>query len=256
MKIRFLGTHNCESQGTKLLSLLVDERLVLDAGGLTSSLSFEAQLRLEAILLSHAHYDHIRDIPLIAMNLYLSGAGINVYATPSVRDALLSHLLNGQLYPNFLEKPEANPTIKFNTIEPYRVVSIAGYRVLAVPTNHTVPTVGYQITSAQGRVFFYTGDTGPGLDSCWRYVSPELLITEVTASNRFEQFGRESLHLTPSLLREELLSFQEINGYLPRVVCVHMSPNLEREIAAEIAALARELNCSITLAHEGMELNL
>jgi len=65
MNIQLLGVHNCESQNTKLTSLLIDDILVVDAGGLTSSLSFEAQRKLKAILLTHQHYDHIKDVPAI-----------------------------------------------------------------------------------------------------------------------------------------------------------------------------------------------
>lgn len=256
MKIHFLGVHNCESSDTRLLSLLIDDSLVLDAGGLTSNLSFAAQLRLKAVLLSHQHYDHIRDIPMLAMHLYLSGAAIDIYAVPSVGDALQKNLLNGELYSKFFEKPPDNPTIRFHAIEPCRAEDIIGYRVLPVPVSHASSSVGYQITSAEGRSFFYSGDTGPGLAHCWRRISPELLIMDVIAPNRFEQFGRDSKHLTPSLLKEELLSFRKINGYLPPVVAVHMNPNLEGEIEVEIAAVARELDCSLTLAHEGMEISL
>jgi hypothetical protein len=35
-----------------------------------------------------------------------------------------------------------------------------------------------------------------------------------------------------------------------------MNPNLEKEIAAEVAAVARALNNPITLAYEGMQLHL
>ena len=103
---------------------------------------------------------------------------------------------------------------------------------------------------------FYTGDTGPGLADCWECVSPQLLIIEVTASNRFEEFGRESGHLTPSLLKQELDDFQKLKGYLPQVITLHMSPGLEKEIEAEIAAVAKDLNNPITLGHEGMQLHL
>ena len=102
MNIKFLGVHNCESQDTKLTSLLIDDILVVDAGGLTSSLSFPAQQKLKAILLTHQHYDHIRDIPAIALYLYLSGATINLYSILPVYEALTTHLLNGKLYPKLL----------------------------------------------------------------------------------------------------------------------------------------------------------
>ncbi len=256
MNIQLLGAHNCESQNSRLTSLLIDDNIAIDAGGLTSSLSFPAQQKLKAILLTHQHYDHIRDIPAIAMNFALHGATINIYALQPIYDALATHLLNGKLYPKFLEQPQGKPTIKFTAVEPYGLKQIAGYDILAVPVNHLVPAVGYQITSPGGKIAFYTGDTGPGLTDCWEHVSPQLLITEVTAPDRYEEFAKEKGHLTPGLLKQELTIFQELKGYLPRVVVVHMNPRLEKEIEVEIATVAKALNNSINLGNEGMQLNL
>lgn len=257
MNIKLLGAHNCESQNTRLVSLLIDDSLVLDAGGLTSSLSFQAQQKLKAVLLTHQHYDHIRDIPALAMNLSLSSrTTINIYSTPPVCDILTTHLADGKIYPNFLERPEGNPTIKFTVLEPLKTEQIEGYSILPVLVNHSVPTVGYQISSPDNKVLFYTGDTGPSLTDCWKQVSPQLLITELTASNRFAEFGQKVGHFTPNLLKQELVTFRELKGYLPKVVTVHMSPGLEEEIKAEIAVVADELSNSITLGYEGMEVNL
>ena len=256
MNIRVLGAHNCEVQKSKFVSLLVDDVLALDAGTLTSSLSLEAQQKLKAILLSHQHYDHIRDIPAVAMNLFLNGGNINIYSIPPVYDALSTHLLNGKLYPNFFEHPPQNPIIKFTAIEPHKTEQIDGYSILAVPLNHSVPTVGYQVTSTEGTTFFYTSDTGPGLADCWEYVSPQLLVIEVTAPNRYEEFCKQVGHLTPSLLKPELISFLKLKGYLPKIVLIHMNPSLEKEIESEIAEVAEALDNSITLAYEGMQIQL
>ncbi len=256
MNIQVSGAHNCESQNSKLISLLIDDTLAIDAGSLTSSLPFPAQQKLKAILLTHQHYDHIRDIPTIAMNFALHSSTINIYSIQPVYDALSTHLLNGKLYPKFLEQPQGNPVIKGNIVEPYKLKQIEGYNILAVPVNHLIPAVGYQVTSPDGKIAFYTGDTGPGLTDCWKHVSPQLLITEVTAPNRYEEFARESGHLTPTLLEQELTIFRELKGYLPPVVVVHMNPILEREIEAEIAVVAKSLNNPINLAYEGMQLHL
>ncbi|GAH19393.1 unnamed protein product, partial [marine sediment metagenome] len=91
---------------------------------------------------------------------------------------------------------------------------------------------------------------------CWQHISPHLLIAEVTVPNRYEDFAKESGHLTPSLLKQELISFRELKGYLPPAVVVHMNPRLEKEIEAEIATVAAALNTGVNLAYEGMQLHL
>ena len=116
MKIQVLGAHNCESQSSKLVSLLVDDILALDAGAITSSLSFPAQQKLKAILLSHQHYDHVRDVLSLGFNLLLQGRTINIYAIAAVREVLTAHLLNGEVYAKLLELPPDNPTVKFTII--------------------------------------------------------------------------------------------------------------------------------------------
>ena len=256
MNIQVLGAHNCESQNSKLLSILIDDVLAMDAGGLTSSLSLPAQQKIKSILITHHHYDHVRDIPAIAMNLFLQNNTTNVYSTQPVYDTITTYLLNDRLYPNFLKRPPEKPTIKFTVVEPHQTKQIESYSILAVPVNHTDPALGYQVTAPDGKTVFYTGDTGPGLTDCWEYISPQLIIIEVTASNRFEEWAGEGGHLTPSLLKQELTSFREVKGYLPRVITVHMNPDLEKETAAEIAVVAQALNNSITPAYEGMRIQL
>lgn len=256
MRIRLLGAHNTESLETRMSGLVIDDVLALDAGGLTSGLTLAAQLELKAVLLTHQHYDHIRDIPALAMNLYLSGKTIPIYTTGPVAAIITNRLFDGDIYPKFLEHPAENPTVILRMMEPLKEEEVAGYTILPVPVPHSKPSVGFQVTSPDGKTLFYTGDTGPGLRECWEQVSPQLLITEVTASNRFDTFGKESGHLTPNLLREELLVFQELKGYLPQVVTVHISPGLEDELRAELALVAEELNTPITPGYEGMELTL
>jgi hypothetical protein len=57
-------------------------------------------------------------------------------------------------------------------------------------------------------------------------------------------------------LKQELESFKEVRGHLPQVVAIHMTPDFEEEVSAEVAAVARELNCPIPLAYEGMEISI
>ena len=255
MKIRFLGAHNCETKDTRLVSLLVDKVLAIDVGGLSSSLTLLEQHKIKAVLLTHQHYDHIRDIPTLAMNLFLGRTGTTLYSIPEVFEVLTKNLMDEVIYPDFRYKSPDKPTVTFNAVEPNKAQKILDYDVLPVPVKHAVPTVGYQLTK-DGKSFFYTGDTGPGLTECWERISPQLLIIEVTASNQFTEWAAEGGHLTPALLERELTDFRKLKSYLPRIIVVHMSPHLERDIAAQIVGVAKRSDASITLAHEGMEINL
>lgn len=258
MELTILGAHNLESRDTRMVCLLVDGVLALDAGGLTSGLSFQEQDRVQAILLSHRHYDHIRDVPALAINFYFyrhRRRSLDVHAPDHVLEALTSHLTNGVLYPRFHQSPSAeSPTLRLHPIPPLTPVQVLGYQVLAVPLSHAVPAVGYQVTSGDGKSFFYSGDAGPELP--WEAVSPQLIVIELTLSDEYLEFALATGHLTPHLLARELERFRRLKGYLPPVVLVHMSPLLEDQIREEVAGVASELGADICLGYEGMKVCL
>jgi phosphoribosyl 1,2-cyclic phosphodiesterase len=255
MEIHILGAHNLESAKSRLVSLLIDDILALDAGSLTSSLSLPAQANIKAILLTHYHFDHIRDIATIGLGTARIST-TKVYSTPLTLDTLSSNLISGKIYPLFTQWPSPeSPSLEFHPLEPYQQEVIEGYEVMMLPVRHHIPAFGYRVTSG-GKSLFYSGDTGVGLSSCWPHLSPQLIITEVSGSNEWEETMRQAGHLTPQLLQQELLEFRKLKGYLPRVVLVHMSPYLEDDIRKEVAQVAKELDADITLAHEGMKLSL
>lgn len=257
MNIRILGAHSCETQSANLTSLLIDDMLAIDAGGLARALSVADMQKIAAVLLTHQHYDHIQDVTTLGRILSMRGQSVNVYSIQDVYDVLHAHLLNGKIADRFLQEPdEEHPTIHFNIIRPYQNIEINGYHILAVPVNHTVPTVGYQVTSPDGKSLFYTGDTRPSLSNCWEHISPQLILIDTSLSNRYEKLAMKLGHLTPNLLRQELDNFRRIKGYLPRVVTVHMDPLTESEVETEIAAMNESLGGVITFGHDGMELQL
>ncbi len=105
MEIRILGAHNVESANTRLTSLLVDGVLAVDAGALTSSLTFAEQEKVSSILLTHCHYDHIRDVPAIALNISYVRKLSRFILRPARWNAILNNVLNDVIYPNFTERP-------------------------------------------------------------------------------------------------------------------------------------------------------
>ena len=256
MKIKILGAHNCETREYGHTCFVVDDVLAVDAGSLTSNLSMGEQNRLKAVIISHRHYDHIRDVTALSTNLYHSGTTIDLYASPDVIDTLYKHFFTSGIYRDLTGEPLGNPTLRMHVVEPFQTYTIAGYEITPIPVNHFGITNGFKIVSPEGKQVFYTSDTGPGLNECWENISPKLLIIEVTENNVSGEGSEKPGHLTPNLLKQELLSFREIQGYIPDVVIVHMSPEMEEEIRAELSVVADDLNCRITPGYEGMEISL
>ncbi len=256
MELRIIGAHNCETRDARLTSFLIDGRLAIDAGGLTSSLTIEEQQAIRSILITHHHFDHIRDLATLGMNMFARGT-VDVYATQSVLDTISSYLFDGVLYVEFHRKPSPErPAFSLRPIEPDKEVAIEGYMVLPLKVKHVIPTVGYQITSPEGRALFYTGDTGSGLADVWKLVSPDLLLIEVTVPEQYRKAAEDHGHLSPQLLREELLSFRQIRGYLPPVITVHMSPHIEEDIRKEVSQVAADIGADIMMGYEGMRVVL
>lgn len=258
MEVRILGAHQFESKGARLTSLLIDDSLVIDAGAITSALTTAEQQKIEAVLLTHHHYDHTRDLVTLAANAAYCWQGqLTVYALRSTLDVVTPCLLDGKMYANFLQYPSPDrPALRLEIVEAYSSINIAGYDVLPVPAQHSVPAVGYQVTSSSGKSLFFTGDTSTGISGQWQHIHPQLLITEVAGPNKYGERLAAHGHLCADLLKEELKQFRDLRGHLPRVIVVHIGNPYEQEIKREVAQIARELEADISLGHEDMRITL
>jgi ribonuclease BN (tRNA processing enzyme) len=257
MQIKVLGAHNIESLNTRHITLLVDRALAIEAGSLTSELTFEEQDSLSAVLLTHGHYDHIRDIPALAINLFLRQKSVQVFTHTDVYEKITRFFLNGQIYSEFHKtKNESQASLFFTLIQENQTFNIDRYQVTAIPVKHSIPTLGFAIQSTDGGSFFYTGDTGTGLHDVWARISPQILLIEVTAGNRWEASCLSHGHLTPRLLKAELENFRRQKGYLPRIVTVHTNPMEEPRIRSELVEVQDNLGARIEIAYEGMLIDL
>jgi ribonuclease BN (tRNA processing enzyme) len=257
MEIQILGAHSGEAKGLRLASFLIDDILALDAGGLTSSLSFAEQQKVRAVLVTHHHFDHTRDLVTLGANGGVFSAPVDVYALNQTIDIINSCLLDGRMYVDFSKWPsEGSPFLRLKAVEPFERRVIESYEVLAVPVRHAVPAVGFQVTSKDGKSLFYTGDTGPGLSTCWKRISPELLMVEVSGINEVRDFLERVGHLSAQLLKEELIQFRQIKGYLPRIVVIHVPPQYQEQVEQEVSDVAQELGANIEIGYEGMRITL
>lgn len=246
MELRVVGCHGGETPRHRTSAFVIDGRLALDAGSLTSGLDLKAQMRLEAVLVSHAHLDHIRDLATIADNRCQAQAPPLVVAgiTPTLA-ALKRHFFNNFIWPDFSKIPTRNGyTIRYVPLGLERPLEIAGYTVRAVRVSHSIDAAGFIVTGPGGSIA-YSGDTGP-TDRLWELLNrtPDLraLLLEVSFPNREQGLASVSGHHTPRTLALDLQKLSAPQD-LPTIL-YHIKPVFQREVERECAKL-RGLNLEI-----------
>jgi 3',5'-cyclic-nucleotide phosphodiesterase len=246
MEVRVLGCHGGESLKHRTSSFLVEGRLAVDAGAITSMLALEEQHRIEACLVSHAHLDHVRDLASLADNRCQQGGPTLVIAsTRETIAALRTHFFNDKLWPDFSRIPagDAGPTIRFEELPPEQPVQLAGTTVRAVLVDHTIETCGFVIGTDGGSVA-YSGDTGP-TERFWEVLAdtPDLrgLLMEVSFPDHHHWLAKVSGHHTPETLGTELAKLGSARKHLPTLL-YHIKPVFERQVEKELARIrGREL---------------
>ena len=259
MQVRLVGAHQATTRDTGFVSLLIDGQLALDAGSLAARLTLDEQRAIRWVILSHYHYDHVKDLPVICFNSAPFGGQFynpkDVYASATTQDRVLRYLMNGESWPNFVEAPKDRPAARFHTIEAHQTYQVGDYTIRCVPSVHKVPTLAIQVTR-DGRSVLFSGDAGPGSALNWSELDPDHIVTEVTFANAYAESAHNALHYTAELLGADLCVFRERKGYLPPITAVHMNPLHEGRIRDELAALSRDLGTPIALGHEDQIIDL
>jgi 3',5'-cyclic-nucleotide phosphodiesterase len=256
MQLRILGTHNYESRDTRLASYVIDGVLALDAGSLTRALTFDELKQVRAVILSHRHFDHTRDLLPLGMHARNAGITIDIYGIADTIDFVTTTLLDTRNSPDFTKVPSPeHPAFLFHTVGLYREFQAVDYSAMLVPVDHAVPAAGVQLDDGDTKLF-YTGDTGIGVSAVWEHVSPDVLLTEVTFGDENEGTAREVGHLTPGLLGQSLGDFKARHGYLPIVIATHINPMWEEAVRRELRDVSRQLGTEILVADADQTMNL
>ena len=254
MNIRVLGAHHIEVQDAKHTCFLLDDRISIDAGSVMTSTTAEEQQNIQAFLITHRHLDHIRDLPGFGLaNLDYPGT-VPIYSLQETLDSIFSHVMGGDLYPDFSVDLTGNgPKYERCPITPGTPFDVEGYSVLAIPVPHPAPAVGYIIQDPEGKSFACCGDTGGGLLPFFQDPrKPDPIFLEVTFGSKAANLAKLTGHLTPELLKDEIIEVMKHNLPIPRLFAVHMNPSHEEEIAEELVRVSSDLGVGITIAKEGM----
>lgn len=255
MRIRVLGAHNLESNATRHTCFLVDGLLAIDAGSIASAISRQEQKRVRAVLLTHHHIDHARDLPTLGLAMLDGGEPIDVYGLEETLRGARTHLFDGSVYPDLSQPLNGEaPRLRLNSVRVGHPLTVLGYQVTPMPAKHPVPAVGYIVRSG-GRAIAYTGDTSDGLLEYLRQDPPlDTLFVDVTFPNELEARAELTGHLTPRTLGRQLRAALKERRKLPSIVPVHLSTLHHPTIEKELALLGKELDIHLAPAHEDMVL--
>lgn len=238
MRVRVLGCSGSVAENCKTTSFLIDDDLLVDAGTGVHDLTLEEMVCIDHILLSHSHLDHILAIPLLADTVLRRrfaskpGQPITVYALEATIQALQSHIFNGIIWPDFTRIPSAqNPLIQFKSLEEGQTWELNGRTIVNLPAKHTVPALGYAISSG-ATWWVFSGDTGPNPEFWGLMRSKKIgaLFIETAFSDEECELAQLSGHHCPKTLAKELNLLKEVTD----VYITHAKPGDVLKIEQQI----------------------
>jgi ribonuclease BN (tRNA processing enzyme) len=240
MQIKILGCSGGIGAELRTTSMLVDQDILIDAGTGVGNLSMDELLKIDHILLTHSHLDHIAFIPfLLDTVMGIRAEPIIVHANKETLETLRLHIFNWKVWPDFNAIPSVdNPFLQYNEVKLGETLEFNGRKFTPLPANHVVPAIGYHVDSGDSSLVF-TGDTTV-CDALWVEVNKienlKYLIIETAFSNSELALAKLSKHLCPSLLMSELahLSMPHTQ-HTVEVYITHLKPGEGESIMQEIA---------------------
>jgi ribonuclease BN (tRNA processing enzyme) len=229
VKLTFLGTGAGNFRGSRRQpSSAYIGGLLLDCGaGATGRLhdlqSFDS---VDAVLISHLHSDHVAGLYDFLLHTLITGRRrpLTVVSTPGL-SAILSSVFAAK---GTVVDP--SELYDFRLVEELRPeLTIGPWRVRGVPLDHSIPNLGYHVTSDRVSLF-YTGDTRE--PSAASQVPVDYLIHEATFSDRHRSLAQEYGHSTSLGAARAAVAARARRLFLTHVGDL---PGTDEEIASESA---------------------
>lgn len=241
MNLHVLGCSGAIAAGCKTTAFLLDDDILIDAGTGVGDLALDALAKVDHVLVSHSHLDHVLSIGLLADSVMRlrkaqNRPAIQVRALPETLAALRQHVFNSVIWPDFTRLPSAeNPVLELVPIAVGDMLTLAGKRIEVLSASHTVPAVGFAVDGGSAGWWVYTGDTGPN-PALWQRLKDmhvAHLVIETAFSDEERQLARISRHLCPTALGNELA---QLGGNVD-VHITHIKPGEMEAVMAEIGRL-------------------
>jgi ribonuclease BN (tRNA processing enzyme) len=238
MRLEILGCSGGVGGERRTMALLLEQRVLIDAGSGVGDLSLERMAAIDRVFLTHSHLDHVAFLPLLCdAALGMREGPLTVHALPETIATLKECVFNFKLWPDYSALPSPDrPYIVFAPVAIGETVRLHGCGITPLPAKHAVPAVGYRLDSGSASLV-YSGDTTL-CDAFWEALDGienlAHLLIETTFLNPNIEGAAISGHMTPDLLAAGLRRLRR-NAVIH---IVHMEPGREAEILREIGEVA------------------
>ena len=245
MKLSILGSGTAAGQtGRNCSGYLVDDHILLDCGpGIWRALSDRVELirRIDKILLSHFHVDHVSDLIPILWTRFVLEIGqtlpLSLYGPIGIQTwfdqlTLVHKDWIGELRVSIHEMSG-------------KKVTAGAYQIETMPTHHTHNSICYKLTDPANKSIFYSGDSAWEDSLVGLAKSCELAVVEASSPT----MNPAADHLSP-----------QSAGAIARLSCAKMLllTHLYPEALEEdpLATAAKEYSGEIVIAHDGLTIEL
>ena len=223
-----------------LMSVVIDDRVTIDAGSLAFSCTDLQRQQVRDIILTHTHLDHIAGLPLFIDDLFATlTEPVRVHAIQAAIDILERDIFNWSVYPRFSElKNDNGPVLEYRPFESGGSFEAAHLKIQSISVNHKVSASGYIVSDGEASIGI-TGDTAE-TDEIWTAFNAaanlKAVLVECAFPNDLAELAGVSNHLTPRKLADELskLKNTECDVYV-----INLKPMYRDKVIAELADVHR-----------------
>ena len=252
----------------KIFHVLVDvgqgivksvEKSISELGFSSSTLSLSSTP--DAVLITHSHDDHIKELPLLINKVDNESSKLKIFCTAECREQLT------KIFPQLSESN--NHRISFNTIQPDKTFEIGPFLITPVLADHGD-------NSPSGSVIYVVKLANHKVIIGWDFLSlpnvnenllwnPDLVILGTQSYNPHPQTGMISVSEAFELVRgwnakecyivhyRGLLDFEEAtNQWFRGPVKAMTTDELQKVIDSHLGIMGSEGKFRITVAREGM----